>query len=210
MWQYISTSGLGGISPSFTVPCYWCWVSRRLEERVSFREIDGKLENPVGVCSRVRETNKCMELGREDHLYNARWGKWSKLWSYCGDTWMPIEASLDRNSEMWISFDITQRRKPRYKKGEMTYSRTVIQEGRSQERILFSWQPSSLSAIRCCVGISWERSPWDFVCLTKAHCSSVLAVLTLSHGRLLENWVDSAEASDPGVKCVDTNEKLSV
>lgn len=151
-----------------------------------------------------------MGLGWEDHPYSARLRKWSKLWSYCGDTWIPIEDSLDRISEMWMSFDITQRRKPRCKKGEMTYSRTVIQEGRSQERILFSWQPSSLSAIRRCVGISWQRSLWAFVCLTKAHCSSVLPVSTLSRGQLLENWVDSAEASDPGVKCAGTNEKLSV
>ena len=32
--------------------------SRRLEERVSFRETEGKLENPVGVCSGKSQRNK--------------------------------------------------------------------------------------------------------------------------------------------------------
>lgn len=44
--------------PFFMVLCYWCWVSRRREEKESFRETEGKLENPVGVCSRKSQRNK--------------------------------------------------------------------------------------------------------------------------------------------------------
>ena len=104
-----------------------------------------------------------MGLGWEDHPYSARLRKWSKLWSYCGDTWIPIEDSLDRISEMWMSFDITQRRKPRCKKGEMTYSRTVIQEGRSQERILFSWQPARFLPLDAVLG-SPDKGLYEPLC----------------------------------------------
>ena len=31
--------------PFFMVLCYWCWVSRRREEKASFRETEGKLES---------------------------------------------------------------------------------------------------------------------------------------------------------------------